>query len=241
MADKIEEAPVSEKLTDDIDGCVSSKTTSDENGNDNSNGESKAAIKSQNGDGNHEEHSDNESPEPYFAPKVHLPIVVVNTMEDNEDVLVELRARIYRYDDSDDEPEFKERGTGVVKILHNKKTDLYRILMRRDKTLKICANHHIQSSMELNPHNNSQKVFVYSTLADLYEGEITPETFAIRFSGPENATIFKNAFDDAVTNIKRKEKEQQLKKLDEVDCLTKDMENVNIIENKNDEKQKDED
>lgn len=77
-------------MTDDIDGCVSSKTTSDENGNDNSNGESKTAIKSQNGDGNHEEHSDNESPEPYFAPKVHLPIVVVNTMEDNEDVLVEL-------------------------------------------------------------------------------------------------------------------------------------------------------
>lgn len=40
--------------------------------------------------------------------------------------------------------------------------------------------------MELNKHNNSDKVFVYSTLADLYEGEISQETFAIRFASPES-------------------------------------------------------
>lgn len=40
--------------------------------------------------------------------------------------------------------------------------------------------------MELSKHNNSEKVFVYSTLADLYDGETNPETFAIRFSGPES-------------------------------------------------------
>lgn len=54
------------------------------------------------------------------------------------------RARIYRYDtnNGDEEPEFKERGTGTVKILQHKQTGMYRILMRREKTFKICANHY---------------------------------------------------------------------------------------------------
>lgn len=49
---------------------------------------------------------------------------------------------MYRYDTSEDEPEFKERGTGNVKILLHKETKLYRILMRREITLKVCANHY---------------------------------------------------------------------------------------------------
>jgi len=41
-----------------------------------------------------------------------------------------------------DPPEWKERGTGNAKILRHKKSNLIRVLMRRDKTLKICANHY---------------------------------------------------------------------------------------------------
>lgn len=37
--------------------------------------------------------------------------------------------------------EFRERGTGVLKLLKHQKVDTYRVVMRRDKTLKICANH----------------------------------------------------------------------------------------------------
>lgn len=44
--------------------------------------------------------------------------------------------------------------------------------------------------MQLKKHNNSEKVFVYSTLADLYENEVSAETFAIRFSSPESNSIF---------------------------------------------------
>ena len=52
------------------------------------------------------------------------------------------RAKLFRYDFSTEPHEWKERGTGDVKILKNSDKDTYRILMRRDKTLKICANHY---------------------------------------------------------------------------------------------------
>lgn len=38
--------------------------------------------------------------------------------------------------------EWKEKGTGDLKMLKHKETTRIRILMRRDKTHKICANHY---------------------------------------------------------------------------------------------------
>lgn len=52
------------------------------------------------------------------------------------------RAKLFRYDSTADPPEWKERGVGDVKILKNKLQNTCRVLMRRDKTLKICANHY---------------------------------------------------------------------------------------------------
>ena len=52
------------------------------------------------------------------------------------------RAKLFRYDSASDPREWKERGTGDVKILRHKMLGTCRVLMRRDKTLKICANHH---------------------------------------------------------------------------------------------------
>ena len=49
------------------------------------------------------------------------------------------RAKLFRFEKSS--KEWKERGTGDVKLLQQKSTLRIRVLMRRDKTLKICANH----------------------------------------------------------------------------------------------------
>jgi Ran-binding protein 1 len=47
-------------------------------------------------------------------------------------------AKLWRFDTN----EWKERGTGEMKLLKHKETKKIRLLMRRDKTLKICANHY---------------------------------------------------------------------------------------------------
>ena len=52
---------------------------------------------------------------------------------------------MFRFDTELDPPEWKERGTGDLKLLRHKKTKNVRLLMRRDKTHKICANHFCES------------------------------------------------------------------------------------------------
>ena len=50
------------------------------------------------------------------------------------------RAKLFRF--SKDSNEWKERGTGDLKFLKHKQTQKTRIVMRRDQTLKVCANHY---------------------------------------------------------------------------------------------------
>lgn len=49
------------------------------------------------------------------------------------------KAKLYRFDK--DGNQWKERGTGSVKLLKHKETSKVRLVMRQSKTLKICANH----------------------------------------------------------------------------------------------------
>lgn len=69
------------------------------------------------------------------------------------------RARLFRFDSEAEPPEWKERGTGEVKILEHKVTKMIRILMRRDKTLKICANHYSEYGCILCVYNEQYWFF----------------------------------------------------------------------------------
>lgn len=57
-------------------------------------------------------------------------------------ICVDRRAKLFRYDTTESPPEWKERGTGDVKLLRHSEKNCVRVVMRRDKTLKICANHY---------------------------------------------------------------------------------------------------
>ena len=64
----------------------------------------------------------------------------VKTMEEDEDVLYKQRAKLFRFDK--ETSQWKERGTGDVKFLQHRENKKIRLLMRREKTLKLCANHY---------------------------------------------------------------------------------------------------
>lgn len=70
-----------------------------------------------------------------------------NSMLYYDCVLYCRRAKLFRFDNAAEPPEWKERGTGDVKLLKHKVTGLIRLLMRRDKTHKVCANHYGKESI----------------------------------------------------------------------------------------------
>jgi RanBP1 domain len=51
-----------------------------------------------------------------------------------------MRAKLFKF--VRDSNEWKERGTGDVRLLKHKVNGKTRLVMRRDKTLKVCANHY---------------------------------------------------------------------------------------------------
>uniref|UniRef100_A0A3Q0SLW0 Ran-specific GTPase-activating protein n=1 Tax=Amphilophus citrinellus TaxID=61819 RepID=A0A3Q0SLW0_AMPCI len=128
--------------------------------------------------------------DPHFEPIVSLPEQDVKTLEEDEEELFKMRAKLYRFASENDPPEWKERGTGDVKLLKHKEKGTIRLLMRRDRTLKICANHHIIPMMELKPNAGSDRAWVWNTLADYADECPKPELLAIRFLNAESKYLF---------------------------------------------------
>jgi len=111
-----------------------------------------------------------------------------------------MRAKLFRFDA--ESSEWKERGTGDVRLLSHRETKKVRLVMRRDKTLKVCANHVISADMRLQPNIGSDRSWVWKVAADYSEQPPTSETLAIRFANSDNAALFKTAFEDGQkTNV----------------------------------------
>jgi len=140
-----------------------------------------------------EEHEDSNA---VFEPVIRLTEQIESkTHEEDEDVIFKLRSKLFRFDTPNSE--WKERGTGEVRLLAHKETKKVRVLMRREQTHKVCANHYITSDMRLQPNIGSDRSWVWKVAADISDGEPTAETLAIRFANAENANKFKDAFEAA--------------------------------------------
>ncbi|KAF8450758.1 RanBP1 domain-containing protein [Boletus edulis BED1] len=132
----------------------------------------------------------------HFEPVVKLTEQVeIKTLEEDEDVLFKMRAKLFRFDP--DGGEWKERGTGDARLLQHRETKKVRLVMRRDKTLKVCANHVITTAMHLQPNIGSDRSWVWKVAADYAESPPTSETLAIRFANSDNAKEFKKMFEKA--------------------------------------------
>lgn len=164
------------------------------------------------GDGPEEE-TEPASPEVAFAPIIELPeLVAVKTLEEEEEEDFKIRSKLYRMDNEADPPEWKERGLGDIKILFHPRRKSYRIVMRREQTLKICANHAITPEMTLRPMVGSEKAFVWFTPADAADEEPVHQTLAARFGSKENADAFKAAFEKAVSKSIRASDDEEEEK-----------------------------
>jgi len=137
-----------------------------------------------------------EEHDPHFEPVIRLTQQVeVKTNEEDEDEVFKLRAKLFRF--AIENNEWKERGTGDVRLLQHKESKKIRIVMRREKTHKVCANHLVTSDMKLQPNVGSDRSWVWKVAADYSEEPPTSETLAIRFANSEFADKFKKAFEDA--------------------------------------------
>eukprot|EP00240_Pyramimonas_obovata_P016181 CAMPEP_0118921134 /NCGR_PEP_ID=MMETSP1169-20130426/509_1 /TAXON_ID=36882 /ORGANISM="Pyramimonas obovata, Strain CCMP722" /LENGTH=271 /DNA_ID=CAMNT_0006861803 /DNA_START=186 /DNA_END=1001 /DNA_ORIENTATION=- len=129
-----------------------------------------------------------------FAPIVQLDVVDVVTGEESEDVLHEVKAKLYRFDS--EKSEWKERGLGIIKLLEHKETKKARLLMRREKTLKICCNQYVARSVKMDIHPGNEKSLGW-TCNDFSDGEVKLEVLCIRFGSVEKAAAFKAAYEEA--------------------------------------------
>lgn len=135
-------------------------------------------------------------PIPDFKPVIPLPAeVAVTTGEEDETTLFCARAKLFRFV----EKEWKERGIGNLKILKNKEGKV-RILMRREQVLKICANHYLQSDMELSPMPKTDKAWIW-VANDFADEQVRLEKLCARFKTAEEAQEFKTSFDNARASL----------------------------------------
>ncbi|CAK9164651.1 unnamed protein product [Ilex paraguariensis] len=129
------------------------------------------------------------------APIVKLQEVAVTTGEEHEDALLDMKAKLYRFDKEGNQ--WKERGVGTVKLLKHKETGKVRLVMRQSKTLKICANHLVLTAIAMQEHAGNDKSCVWHA-PDFADGEVKEELFCIRFASVENCKTFKEKIEEII-------------------------------------------
>uniref|UniRef100_A0AAQ5Z7G3 E3 SUMO-protein ligase RanBP2 n=1 Tax=Amphiprion ocellaris TaxID=80972 RepID=A0AAQ5Z7G3_AMPOC len=134
----------------------------------------------------------------HFEPIVSLPEVETKSGEEDEEILFKERAKLYRWDR--DLGQWKERGIGDLKILFHPTKHFYRILMRREQVLRVCANHTISPAMELKPMNASANALLW-TATDYSDGDGVVEQLAAKFKTPEIAETFKKTFCECQSRV----------------------------------------
>lgn len=197
-ATKTEEKPVTSSAVFSMFGGGAKKEKKEEEARGDVSGSNKAqreaAAAAAGKDG--EEDEAPESEDVHFEPVIRLTEKVeTKTNEESEEQEFKMRAKLFKF--VRESSEWKERGTGDVRLLKHKENGKTRLVMRRDKTLKVCANHYVLPSMKLSANVGSDRSWVWNAAADVSEGEPEAVTLAIRFANSENANLFKEAFEKA--------------------------------------------
>nr|CDS26440.1 E3 SUMO protein ligase RanBP2 [Hymenolepis microstoma] len=150
-----------------------------------------------------------------FKPCVEkLPeLVEPTTGEENEKILFCNRARLFRWDKPKDEGthgEWKARGVGELKILCNEETNKYRVVMRRDQVMKLCANHYILPGTNIKRHPQKSVACMWNARdfavmdPDQYDPNGTDELFMVTFKTQEITDEFEKIVREGLENATSK-------------------------------------
>ncbi|KAK5841429.1 Ran-binding 1 c -like protein [Gossypium arboreum] len=174
--------------------------------------------------------ADDEDTGAQVAPIVKLEEVAVTTGEEDEDPILDLKAKLYRFDKEGNQ--WKERGVGNVKLLKHKVNGKVRLVMRQSKTLKICANHFVIPTMTVQEHSGNDKSCVWHA-ADFADGNLKEEMFCIRFASLENCKTFMETVQDVAESQGKKEENKDA-------TVTADLlDKLSVGESKSDGKEED--
>ncbi|XP_014235888.1 ranBP2-like and GRIP domain-containing protein 3 [Trichogramma pretiosum] len=157
-----------------------------------------------------DENENGDEHDPYFEPIIPLPDAIeVRTGEEDEEKVFAHRAKLYRYDNNT--KEWKERGTGEMKLLHHRDHGTYRLLLRREQVHKVVCNILVTIDLDMRPMNTSDRAWMWAGMnyAEPENPEI--EQLAVRFKTPELAAQFKEAIDKAQLQLAEKMANQESK------------------------------
>ncbi|KAJ6755708.1 hypothetical protein OIU79_028176 [Salix purpurea] len=175
--------------------------------------------------------ADDEDTGAQVAPIVKLEEVAVTTGEEDEDAILDLKSKLYRFDKEGNQ--WKERGVGTVKLLKHKESAKVRLVFRQSKTLKICANHLVLPTINLQEHHGNDKSCLWHA-ADFADGELKDELFCIRFPSVENCKTFKETVEEVAENQGKKAESK-----DAADAAGL-IEKLSVEDSKKEEKEKEE-
>uniref|UniRef100_A0AC35TWC2 RanBD1 domain-containing protein n=1 Tax=Rhabditophanes sp. KR3021 TaxID=114890 RepID=A0AC35TWC2_9BILA len=137
----------------------------------------------------------------HFEPVIPLPDKIeIITGEEDEIELLRIHTKLFIMNTA--EKAWKERGTGTLKVLKDKTSEKYRILMRRDQVHNLCANMPLASCMIFNSTESRPKIIVFKAFdfSDDIDNGING-TYAIRFNNVEDAEQFSKVANDCVAKL----------------------------------------
>jgi Ran-binding protein 1 len=125
-----------------------------------------------------------------------------------QDALLSVRAKLFIHgetmlDKGTGKKSWVERGVGEIRLLKHREQGTIRVLMRQEKTMKVIANHQLDSRIVLTPNVSSDRSWVWVAY-DFADGAALVETtFACRFKDSAIANDFKAEFEKYQLEMKK--------------------------------------
>jgi Ran-binding protein 1 len=111
------------------------------------------------------------------------------------EVLFDSKCKLYRMKEN----EWCQRGEGKIYILKQSSSELYKVVMVREKVWRLGCNHYVDPKFDLVPHR-SKNSWIWSTLGDTCKGDIksdSSQSFVASFQNNETFKKFEEVYNSA--------------------------------------------